>query len=545
MATMKCAHAVFACASAAAHAYTVEIPEAGIGGRVLSIAAFTLALGLFVGFVGGRRIFKTDEAAKLSEGTYALHWNPRKERRGLGDLVRSLNHVAIIVSDVGRSLSFYVEVLGFQQIQRPNFDRHGGWCTMGNVELHLIKGRPVVHSGEDLIVSHLALETENPELVLEKLIEMNVPFRQNISVPDPKKARENTVESFTDSKGKVTQYFIRDPDGYYLEICNCDILTKFCLEAEAKQFESKDKQASLMDIFFGTYSEGQCLAPDFTVGSVFKIACVVKRLIKRARINLRRDIGEHLAEELRGVVTADAADEVLLTRLRNRQKTYSDVTQGFTYQDLIKALKRSGNDMPKTILILRSMRHNETVMLPPVYLINHGGDKDFEAKGMVKQHVHKTVRRPSFMQTLGSTMMYAGAAFNDNNREAYDVDHDQEHENGVAAKLEAVIGRRATRLFGFGRQSFMQKRGTNVTASATSFAEANYEVAKRRASKAHLACFVEEPDEEEEEEMPTLLGTDSSGMKSRLSGRSRCLSPERLSKAQVESDASSDESQPL
>jgi len=544
---MKCAHAVSVCASAAAaRIYTVELPEVSIGGKVVSIAAFTLASGFLAGVVAGRRIFKKNEAAKPSEGTFALHWNPRKERRGLGDLVKSLNHVAIIVSDVGRSLAFYVEVLGFQQIQRPNFDRHGGWCTMGNVELHLIKGRPVVHSGEDLIVSHLALESDHPELVLQKLIEMKVPFRQNISVPDPKKARENTVESFTDSKGKVTQYFIRDPDGYYLEICNCDILTKFCLEAEAKQFESTDKkQSSLMDIFFGTYSEGRCLAPDFTIGSVFKIACVVKRLIKRARSNLRRDIGEHLAEDLRGVVPADVADEVLLTRLQNRQKTYSDVTQGFTHRDLVKALKRSGNDMPKTILILRSMRHNETVMLPPVYLMNEGGEEDFEAKGTVNQHVHKTVRRPSFMQVLGSTSMYAGAAFKDNTRQAYDVDHDEEHEMGVAAKLQAVIGRRVSRLFGMDRQSFMERRGTVLAGSVSSFAEVNYAVSKRRASKQHLACLAEESDAEEEEEtLPTLLGTaDSSGVKSRLSKRSQ--GSQRLSKSQVESDASSDESQPL
>jgi hypothetical protein len=27
----------------------------------------------------------------------------------------------------------------------------------------------------------------------------------------------------------VTQFFLRDPDGYFIEICNCDILTKFCL----------------------------------------------------------------------------------------------------------------------------------------------------------------------------------------------------------------------------------------------------------------------------------------------------------------------------
>ena len=27
----------------------------------------------------------------------------------------------------------------------------------------------------------------------------------------------------------VTQYFLRDPDGYYCELCNCEVLTDFCL----------------------------------------------------------------------------------------------------------------------------------------------------------------------------------------------------------------------------------------------------------------------------------------------------------------------------
>ena len=100
-----------------------------------------------------------------------LHWDPAIQRRGMGDLITRINHVAIIVSDVGRSLAFYTEIIGFQQIQRPNFDRHGAWLTMGNLELHLIKGVPNAPTGRDLIVSHLALETEHPDKVLEKLIE--------------------------------------------------------------------------------------------------------------------------------------------------------------------------------------------------------------------------------------------------------------------------------------------------------------------------------------------------------------------------------------
>ena len=43
--------------------------------------------------------------------------------RGVSDLWRSVNHVAIVVSDVGTSLQFYTDVVGMKQMLRPNFDR--------------------------------------------------------------------------------------------------------------------------------------------------------------------------------------------------------------------------------------------------------------------------------------------------------------------------------------------------------------------------------------------------------------------------------------
>ena len=100
-----------------------------------------------------------------------LHWDKSVERRGLGDLIYKANHIAIVVSDVGKSLAFYSDVLGMQQIRRPNFDRHGAWLTLGNIELHLIKGRPVVHSGDDLIVGHISLETFHIDKVSVSIIE--------------------------------------------------------------------------------------------------------------------------------------------------------------------------------------------------------------------------------------------------------------------------------------------------------------------------------------------------------------------------------------
>ena len=43
--------------------------------------------------------------------------------RGVSNLWSAVNHVAIVVSDVGRSLAFYTDVVGMKQVIRPNFDR--------------------------------------------------------------------------------------------------------------------------------------------------------------------------------------------------------------------------------------------------------------------------------------------------------------------------------------------------------------------------------------------------------------------------------------
>ncbi|PXF40666.1 hypothetical protein BWQ96_09621 [Gracilariopsis chorda] len=112
-----------------------------------------------------------------------FHWSKGRQKRGLGSLVYKANPIALIVSDVGRSAAFYSNVLGFQQIRRPNFDRHGAWLTMSNLELHLIKGTPVVPSGDDLIVGHISIETLEIEKVPEILRRMQVPFQKNVSVP--------------------------------------------------------------------------------------------------------------------------------------------------------------------------------------------------------------------------------------------------------------------------------------------------------------------------------------------------------------------------
>ncbi len=43
--------------------------------------------------------------------------------RGVSDLWTNVNHVAIVVSDIGKSLAFYADVIGMKQVLRPDFDR--------------------------------------------------------------------------------------------------------------------------------------------------------------------------------------------------------------------------------------------------------------------------------------------------------------------------------------------------------------------------------------------------------------------------------------
>ncbi|CAF1045384.1 unnamed protein product [Adineta steineri] len=274
-----------------------------------------------------------------------LHWNPFQERRGIGDLVIKANHIALIVSDVGRSLHFYVDILGLQQIRRPNFDRHGAWLTMGNLELHLIKGIPVPPPEDNLIVGHIALETTDVKLTLQKLIEMKVEFRQNISVPDPKTSRENRFEGGA-SKGPtgVVQYFFTDPDGYYIELCNCDILTDFCL--------NKERGSEALQ-----YCEG-----------VKKYhALTVAQIAMRWRRKARRQREEDLDLILEYLPRATEVHKERYENLCKRRFTYGDIMQGFSDEEIQEALLRGYNAVRLAIRLLTRQRGTERYFQPPSF----------------------------------------------------------------------------------------------------------------------------------------------------------------------------------
>jgi len=53
-----------------------------------------------------------------------------------------IEHVTIIVTDLGRARSFYTNVLGLREVPRPkSFDFPGAWYEIGPTFLHLL-GKP-------------------------------------------------------------------------------------------------------------------------------------------------------------------------------------------------------------------------------------------------------------------------------------------------------------------------------------------------------------------------------------------------------------------
>ena len=110
------------------------------------------------------------------------------------------NHISLHVSDVEKSLHFYVELLGMTQLPRPAFTFKGAWLTMGNAHcLHLIEGKDYeIRSGNR--GNHFAFA--HPDI--------------NALEGEFKKKGIEVVSNKIRVDG-VKQMFIKDPDGYFIE----------------------------------------------------------------------------------------------------------------------------------------------------------------------------------------------------------------------------------------------------------------------------------------------------------------------------------------
>ncbi len=117
-------------------------------------------------------------------------------------IIKTLDHIALHVADLQKSVNFYEHTLGLPVIPRPAFDFEGAWFGLGeNRELHLIAGREqTVNSFSRR--THFALEITDVAAAENHLRSCGATYTPPKFRPD----------------GAI-QIFVTDPDGYWIELC--------------------------------------------------------------------------------------------------------------------------------------------------------------------------------------------------------------------------------------------------------------------------------------------------------------------------------------
>ncbi|KAJ0006810.1 hypothetical protein Pint_30084 [Pistacia integerrima] len=136
--------------------------------------------------------------------------------------LKSLNHVSLVCRSVEESIDFYQNVLGFVPIRRPgSFDFDGAWLFGYGIGIHLLQSEdPEILPKKSEINpkdNHISFQCESMGAVEMKLKEMGIKYVRSM-------VQEGGID--------VEQMFFHDPDGFMIEICDCDNLPVIPLVGE-------------------------------------------------------------------------------------------------------------------------------------------------------------------------------------------------------------------------------------------------------------------------------------------------------------------------
>ncbi|KAL8125695.1 glyoxylase I 4-like [Apium graveolens] len=137
--------------------------------------------------------------------------------------LKSLNHISLVCTSLTESLDFYKNVLGFIPIRRPgSFEFEGAWLFNYNIGIHLLQSEDPESLPNTRRINpkdnHISFQCESMAGVEKKLKEMEIEYVKA-------RVEEGGIE--------VDQIFFHDPDGFMIEICNCDNLPVVFVAGEA------------------------------------------------------------------------------------------------------------------------------------------------------------------------------------------------------------------------------------------------------------------------------------------------------------------------
>ncbi|XP_031379801.1 uncharacterized protein LOC116194997 isoform X2 [Punica granatum] len=149
---------------------------------------------------------------------YQQQQQQQKKRKEEETPLMALNHVSRLCRSVDKSRDFYKGMLGFVEMERPDsLDFNGAWLFNYGVGVHLVQARdedrlpPLDEASQlDPMDNHISFQCEDMEAIERKLMDRNIKYMKT-TLGD-------------DSQSKIDQLFFTDPDGFMIEICNCENL---------------------------------------------------------------------------------------------------------------------------------------------------------------------------------------------------------------------------------------------------------------------------------------------------------------------------------
>ena len=117
--------------------------------------------------------------------------------------IQRLHHVSLVTRDTEASKAFYCNVLGFRELERPNFNFRGAWLYNYGLQIHLIENpRAPGERNENLDrrADPIAFAVEDDSEVIPILEQHGIPCRRQVNA------------------GGIRQTFFHDPDGHHIEI---------------------------------------------------------------------------------------------------------------------------------------------------------------------------------------------------------------------------------------------------------------------------------------------------------------------------------------
>ncbi|HEX4947335.1 MAG TPA: VOC family protein [Blastocatellia bacterium] len=117
--------------------------------------------------------------------------------------ISCFHHTGILVTDIERAAAFYENVLGLENLERPDFGFPGRWYDLKNgYQLHLMstENLPAHTTDNPKFDRHIALEVPDLEQAAAQLTALGIDFARS------------------SGRGGAAQLFLRDPDGNMIEL---------------------------------------------------------------------------------------------------------------------------------------------------------------------------------------------------------------------------------------------------------------------------------------------------------------------------------------